>query len=174
MKKKLQNKDISKIVKSKLVRLLIGNEYYTTNTNRWFFQNDGQLDKKIIVSIQCHNGSANPLNFGDDFAQATFYNVVTGYVDFYNTALQTSTPTNLSSIGYLSLVNPEGRFFWYQQPLSSLNYAYNLKYPKRLYSRIILDKCYVESPFNISFGVNGVPSSYYVPFTFYYLDDPNF
>jgi len=36
-----------------------------------------------------------------------------------------------------------------------------------------LDKCYVETPTNILFGTSGVPSSYYVPFTFYYIDDAN-
>jgi len=177
MKRKLQTRDLSKIVRSKFVRLLIGNENYTTNTNRWFFQNDGQLDKKIIVGIQVHSGYVNSqpsVYFGNDFTGNVFYNIATGYADFYNTSLLVASPTNLQTQAYLSLLNTDGRFFVYQQPLSSLNFANTGKYQKRFYSRIILDKCYVESPVNIAFGVNNVPSSYYVPFTFYYIDDPNF
>ena len=176
MKKKLIQKDLSKIVKSKFVRLILGTDNQFTSANRWFFTNDGQLDDKIIVGVQLHTGHVNagPLLPGEDIPATVFYNVVTGYADFYyNPTLYAAGTNFVQSSAFLSLVNAQNRYFWYQQPLSSLSVANTGKYYKRMYSKIKLDKCYIESPITLNFGAPNVPVTYYVPFTFYYLDDPN-
>jgi len=180
MKKKLVQRDLSKIVKVKLVKLLMGNQYNNNLTNRFFFTNDGQLDKKIIVGVQAHCGSAftNPgptIVPGDDVPFSSIYDIPSSYQDEYYTGImQSNITTGVSSFAYLSLVNPEGRFFWYQQPLSSINYENMGRYHKRLYSRITLDKCYVETPTQFASGVPGVPITTYQLFSFFYIDDPNF
>ena len=157
---------------------MVGSELNPTNTNRWYFNFDGQLDNKIITGIQTHCGYYNgqpSVYTGQDFASGTIYNIATNYADFYTVPLLLASAIDkVYSNGFLSLVNPQNRFFWYQQPLSSLNVKNTSNKFKRLYSRITLDKCYVEAPLNIPFGTGGVPSTFYLPFTFYYLDDPNF
>ena len=177
MKTKLKSRDLSKTVKVKLVKLLLGDQNNANASNRFFFQNDGQLDRKIIVGIQAHVGNSAPGVFvwvnGIDVPFASIYNPVTSYEDDYYSGLIYQSGTNVISQAYISLVNPQGRFFWYQQPLSSIASKNMGRYPKKLYSRIQLDKCYIEVPIQFSTGIPGVPISIYQLFSFYYIDDPN-
>jgi hypothetical protein len=177
MKKKLQQRDLSKTVKVKLVKLFLGDQNNTGQKNRFYFTNDAQLDRQIIVGIEAHVGNAGAGPFvwtnGIDVPFASIYNPVTQYEDDYFTGLITQIGGEVQSQAYLSLVNTEGRYFWYQQPLSSLSQGNNKRYPKKLYSRLILDKCYVEVPFAFSTGIAGVPITLYQLFSFYYIDNPN-
>lgn len=178
-KKALQQKDLSKVVKVKLVKLFLGDQYNVNQKNRFYFTNDGQLDDKIIVGIQCHVGVSAPGPFvwvnGLDVPFASIYNAGTNYEDdYYSGIVQNNSLTGNNTIGYLSLVNKQGRFFWYQQPLSSITSLNMGRYQKRLYSRITLDKCYVETPNAFPAGIAGIPITVYQLFSFYYLDDPNF
>jgi hypothetical protein len=177
MKKKLQQRDLSKTVKVKLVKLFIGDQNNFGQSNRFYFTNDAQLDQKIIVGIVAHvgNSAAGPFVWtnGIDVPFATIYNPVTNYEDDYFTGLISQLGSGVVSQAYLSLVNTDGRYFWYQQPLSSLSLGNNKRYPKRLYSRLILDKCYIEVPFAFTSGIAGVPITNYQLFSFYYIDDPN-
>jgi len=179
MKKPLQQRDLSKVVKVKLVKLFLGDAYNYQNTNRFYFTNDGQLDNKIIVGIQVHPASSSPnpgptIIPGEEVQFYTSYNVATSYEDvYYSGIVQSNLLTGISSNAFLSLVDKQGRFFWYQQPLSSLTAANMGRYQKRLYSRITLDKCYVELGASAAFGIAGIPITTYQLFSFYYLDDPN-
>jgi hypothetical protein len=180
MKKKLQNKDLSKVVKVKLVKLLLGNEFNTQNRNRFYFTNDGQLDDKIIVAIQVHPAPSGPnpgptIVPGEEVPFASIYNAGINYEDdYYSGIVQSNILTGISSTAFLSLVDKQGRFFWYQQPLSSLTAANMGKYQKKLYNRITLDKCYIELGASATFGIAGIPITTYQLFSFYYIDDPNF
>ena len=179
MKKPLQQRDLSKVVKVKLVKLFLGDAFNFQNTNRFYFTNDGQLDNKIIVGIQVHPAPSGPnpgpiIIPGEEVPFNTVYNAATNYEDdYYSGIVTTNILTGIGSTGFLSLVNPMGRFFWYQQPLSSLTAANMGRYQKRLYSRITLDKCYVELGASAAFGIAGIPITTYQLFSFYYLDDQN-
>jgi hypothetical protein len=155
----------------------MGDQNNANATNRFFFTNDGQLDRKIIVGVQAHVGNSAPGPFvwvnGIDVPFASIYNAGTNYEDDYYSGLILQIGNNVQSQGFLSLVNPQGRFFWYQQPLSSITSRNMGRYPKKLYSRIQLDKCYVETPIQFGTGIPGIPITIYQLFSFYYIDDPN-
>lgn len=177
MKKKLVNRDLQKIVKVKLVKLLLGDLNTTVSSNRFYFQSDPQIDRSIVVGIVAHPSFSaptppGPISYGVDTVFASIYDIATTYEDLYYTTI-TTTVSSVTSAAYLSLVNPNNRFFVYQQPISSLTRANMGKYYKKFYSRIILDKCYLEFPGSVQFSLPGIPSTQYQLFSFYYIDDPN-
>jgi len=178
MKKKLAEKDLSKVVKAKFVKLLLGNQYNSVPANRYYFNSDPQLDRCIIVGIQAHPAQAatNPgpnIVPGEELPFYSSYNPAISYEDDYYSCITTNIATGIQSQAYLSLVNPEGRYFWYQQPIASLTTARMGSRQKKLYSRIQLDKCYLEFPAATQFSIPGLPITVYQCFTFYYMDDKN-
>jgi len=180
MKKgKLIQRDLSKVVKVKLVKLLLGDQFNFSPRNRYFFPNDGQLDDKIIVGIQAHPAQSAPnptpnIVPGEEVPFNSLYDLASSYEDDYYSLISTNILTGIRSDAYLSLVDKQGRFFWYQQPISSLTAANMGRYQKRLYNRITLDKCYIELPNSQSFSFAGIPITTYQLLSFYYIDDPNF
>jgi len=171
MKKKLQNRDISKIEKSKLVRLELLPIGFRGAANfsayQFNFPSDSQLDGKIITGIICHAPSDG--SNGGDVPTATTY--APNYYDDY-TGQQLIDQSLISNL-YLTLVNKQENYFWKQQVLSSLFVKNCGKYIKRFYQRIKLDKCFVELPNSSSFTFDPNIRNY-ILFTFFYIDDPNY
>ena len=171
MKRKLQSKDISKIEKSKLVKLELIPVGFNGAPNfaayQFNFPSDSQLDSKIITGIICHAPS-DGVN-GGDVPVTTTYGA--NYYDDYSG--QQLIDQSLVSNLYLTLVNKQENYFWKQQVLSSLFVKNCGKYIKRFYQRIKLDKCFVELPTSSSFTYDPNIRNY-ILFTFFYIDDPNY
>lgn len=166
-KKPLNSIDLWKIAKAKRVNVVV--RYNTGNVNsvaqRFYFENDGQLDDKIIIGIQSHAQYVDGASYGDIIG---VYNNGGDTIRNVGVTRPTTTGNAVSSF-FISLCDLENNYFWFQQSVSSLCVFNTGKYIKRLYNRIKLDKCFIEN--YIAANTHVSPNNYWVvPFTFYYID----
>jgi len=157
--------------KSKLVKLILNNYDEVINGQaRFYFQNDGQLDDKIITAVVCH-APKSIVNTSGDITQQSVFNAAPFYGEYYFGRVFLLI-NNQVSFFYLSLCAFDEIYYWNRQPIASLYQKNTGKYIKKTHNRIKLDKCYVETPISQTLPVIAGKVQTSILFTFYYIDQP--
>lgn len=175
--------DLAKTVRSKLVLLRIFPSGYQgatpasvlqINTGRIYFEGDPEIDSSIVTGIVMHAGLNFTVPLPDqflDFAQITYYGA-SNYIAYSDGPIMQNTGKH--SNFFLSVADHQENYFWNQQACASLTW-WNTgqgKFYKRLYNRVKLSKCYIESSVPITSLGDGNQIIYAIPFTFYYIPAP--